>query len=100
LFQVSPWLIAVVVILVSAFFAFVVHRVIRIHRRQAYTGREELVGKTGVVKATLDPEGMVLFKGELWTAGSERGKVKLGEEVIITKVEGLKLYVKKIRKRR
>jgi len=100
LFQVSPWLIAVVVILVAAFFAFVVHRVIRIHRRQAYTGREELVGKTGVVKATLDPEGMVLFKGELWTAVSERGKVKLGEEVIITKVEGLKLYVKKIRKRR
>jgi membrane-bound serine protease (ClpP class) len=95
LFQISPWLIATVVILVAASVAFVVHRVIRAHRRQAYTGREELVGKTAVVRATLDPEGMVLFKGEHWTAVSEKGRVKPGEEVIITRVEGLKLYVTK-----
>jgi len=95
LFQISPWLIATVVILVAAFVAFVIQRVIRVHRRQAYTGREELVGKTAVVRAALDPEGMVLFKGELWTALSEKGRVKPGEEVIITRVEGLKLYVTK-----
>jgi len=95
LFQISPWLIATVVVLVAAFFAFVIQRVIRVHRRQAYTGREELVGKTAVVKSALDPEGMVLFKGELWTAVSEKGRVRPGEEVIITRVEGLKLYVTK-----
>lgn len=93
LFQISPWLIAIVVILVAGFFAFVIQRVIRVHHRQAYTGREELVGKTAVVRVALDPEGMVLFKGELWTALSEKGRVKPGEEVIITRVEGLKLYV-------
>ena len=53
------------------------------------------MGKTAVVKVALDPEGMVLFKGELWTALSEKGRVKPGEEVIITRVEGLKLYVTK-----
>jgi membrane-bound serine protease (ClpP class) len=95
LFQISPWLIATVVILVAASVAFVVHRVIRAHRRQAYTGQEELVGKTAVVRAALDPEGIVLFKGERWTAVSEKGRVKPGEEVIITRVEGLKLYVTK-----
>jgi membrane-bound serine protease (ClpP class) len=98
LFQISPWLIATVVILVAAAVAFVVHRIIRAHRRQAYTGQEELVGKTAVVRATLDPEGMVLFKGEHWTAVSEKGRVKPGEEVIITRVEGLRLYVTKKRK--
>ncbi len=100
LFQISPWLIATVVILVAAFFGFVVNRVIRAHRRQAYTGREELVGKTAIVQVALDPEGMVLFKGERWTAVSKRGRLKPGEEVIITKVEGLKLYVTKKGKRR
>jgi len=95
LFQISPWLIAVVVILVVAFFAFAIQRIIRAHRRQAYTGREELVGKTAIVKVALEPEGMVLFKGERWTAISEKGRVKPGEEVIITKVDGLKLYVTK-----
>jgi membrane-bound serine protease (ClpP class) len=93
LFQVDPWLIATVVILVAAFFAFVIQRVIRIYRRQAATGKEELMGKTAVVKVALEPEGTVLFKGERWTAVSEKGRVKPGEEVIITKVDGLKLYV-------
>jgi len=95
LFQIDPWLIAVVVILVVAFFAFAIQRIIRAHRRQAYTGREELIGKIAIVKVALEPEGMVFFKGERWTAISEKGRVKPGEEVIITKVDGLKLYVVK-----
>ncbi len=96
LFTVDPWLIAVVVILVAGFFAFVIQRIIRTYRRQAYTGREELVGKTAVVQVDLDPEGIVLFKGERWTAVSQKkGGVKAGEEVVITRVEGLKLYVNK-----
>jgi membrane-bound serine protease (ClpP class) len=99
LFQIDWWLIATVVILFAAFFAFVIQRVIRAHRRQAFTGREELVGKTAVVKVALNPEGMVLFKGELWTAVSEKGRVKPGEEVIITRVDGLKLYVTKKEKK-
>ncbi|MDH5696857.1 MAG: nodulation protein NfeD, partial [Dehalococcoidia bacterium] len=95
LFQVSPWLIATITIIIVAFFVFAVQRVIRAHRRQASTGREELTGKIATVKRALEPEGMVLFKGELWTAVSESGRVEPGEEVIINKVDSLKLYVSK-----
>lgn len=95
LFQVNPWLIATVVIMVTALFAFVINRVIGAHRRQAKTGREELVGKTAVVKQALEPEGLVFFKGERWAAISEKGRIKPGEEVIITRVDGLILYVTK-----
>jgi len=91
--QVSPWLIAVVTIVVAAFFAFVISRIVRTYRRQAYTGREELVGKTALAKTDLEPEGIVFFKGERWMAIVEKGKVKAGEEVTIIRVEGLKLYV-------
>ena len=93
MFQVSPWLIAAVVIIIAAFFAFAISRIIRTHRRQASTGREELIGKTALVKVALEPEGTVLFKGERWRAISEEGRVEPGETVIITKVDGLKLYV-------
>jgi len=93
LFTVNPWLIAAVVIMVAGFFAFVIQKVVRSRRRQAATGREELIGKTAVVKIALAPEGEVFFKGELWTAVSEKGRVKPGEEVIINKVDGLTLYV-------
>ena len=95
LFQVNPWLIAAVAVIIAALFAFVISRVIRAQRRQAATGREELIGKTAVVKVALEPEGTVLFKGERWAAVSEKGRVKPGVEVIITKVDGLKLWVTK-----
>jgi membrane-bound serine protease (ClpP class) len=97
--QVSPWLVGVMAAVVVAVFAFVITRIVGAHRRQAYTGREELVGKTAVAKSALEPEGIVLFKGERWTAVAEKGKVKPGEEVTITKVDGLKLYVTKKRTR-
>ena len=93
MFSIDPWLIAMVVIIIAALFAFIVSRVIGAQRRQASTGREELVGKTAIVKAALEPEGTVLFKGERWTAISEKGRVEPGEEVLITKVDGLQLYV-------
>jgi membrane-bound serine protease (ClpP class) len=97
--QVSPWLVGIMAAVVAAVFAFVITRIVGAHRRQAYTGREELVGKTAVAKSSLEPEGIVLFKGERWTATAEKGKVKPGEEVTITKVDGLKLYVTKKRTR-
>ena len=93
MFQVNPWLIATVVIIVTTLFAFVINRVVGAHRRQAKTGREELVGKTALVKQALEPEGTIFFKGERWTAISEKGRIKPGEEVIITKVDGLILHV-------
>jgi len=93
LFQVNPWLITTVAVIIAALFAFVISRVIRAHRRQASTGREELIGKTAVVKVALEPEGTVFYKGERWAATSDKGRVEPGEAVIITKVDGLKLYV-------
>jgi len=93
MFEVDRGLIAVVTILIAAFFAFILQRVIRAHRRQAATGREGLIGKPAVVKVALDPEGMVLFKGERWTAVSETGRIEPGKEVIITGVDGLILQV-------
>ncbi len=94
-FQVDWWLIAIVVICIIAFLAFVVNRGIRAHRRQASAGREELIGKIAEVKIALEPKGIVFIQGERWTAISETGQIKPGEEVIITKVDGLKLWVTK-----
>ncbi len=93
LFRVDPWLIAAVTISLTAVFAFVINRAIRAHRKQAATGREELIGKRAVVKEALDPEGTVFYKGELWAAISEKGRIEADEEVIITTMDGLILNV-------
>jgi len=94
-FQMNPWLITIVVIGIVAFLAVSIIWGIRAHHHQALAGREELVGKTAVVKIALEPKGVVFVEGERWTAISETGRVEPEEEVIITRVDGLKLWVTK-----
>ena len=87
------WLIVIVAIIVITSSVFVVNLAIRAHRRQISAGREDLVGKAAVVKIALEPQGVVFVEGERWTAVSEKGRVESEEEVIITKVDRLKLRV-------
>jgi len=91
----DAWLIVVIAICVAALIAFVVQRVVRAHQKQVSAGREELVGRTAEVETDLNPKGIVLIEGERWAAILEKGRVKPGEEVIVTKVDGLKLRVVK-----
>jgi membrane-bound serine protease (ClpP class) len=93
--EVSPGLIAGVAVGFTAFAVFVVGAIIRGQRRRKATGAEGMIATTAIAKTPLDPTGTVLAQGELWTATSEGGKVTPGEEVIITKVEALKLWVTK-----
>ncbi len=93
--EVSPGLIAGVAVGFTAFAVFVVGAIIRGQRRRKATGAEGMIGTIAIAKTPLDPTGTVRAQGELWTAASEGGRVAPGEEVIITKVEALKLWVTK-----
>ncbi len=95
LFQPDPWVIPTIAAVISSITAVIIYRVVRTHRRQPTTGREELKGKIATVRRALTPEGTVFYKGELWTAILDEGEAQPGEEVIITKTEGLKVYVTK-----
>jgi membrane-bound serine protease (ClpP class) len=98
--EVNRGLIAGVTIIVAAFVVFVVGAVVRGQRRRAATGAEALVGKIAVAKTPLEPKGTVLVEGEHWAAVVDKGRVESGEEVTVTKVEGLKLMVTKKTQRR
>jgi len=91
--QIGPWSIVIVVIGTVAFLAFAIIYGIRAHRQQASAGREELIGKTAEASSVINPKGTVFIQGEHWAAISDKGRVESGEEVIITKVEGLKLWI-------
>jgi len=93
--EVNRGLIAGVTAGVTAFAVFVVGAIVRGQRRRKATGAEGMIGKTAIARTPLDPTGTVLAEGELWTAISEAGRVARGEQVIITKVEELKLWVVK-----
>ena len=95
MFGLAPWLIAIVVIGVIAFLVLAIVWGIRAHRHKVAAGREELIGRIAEVKVALKPKGIVFLEGEHWAAVSDTGHVKPGEEVIVTKVDGLKLWVTK-----
>ena len=93
--QIDLWLIILVIVAVVAFLAFAIVYGIRAHQQQVSAGREELIGKVAEVTAAMEPKGTVHISGEQWTAILDKGRAEPGEEVLITKVEGLKLRVTK-----
>jgi membrane-bound serine protease (ClpP class) len=87
--------IIVAIIFAVAFIIFVIYAIVKGQRRKLSAGIEEMIGKEAVVRTTLNPKGTVLAEGELWTAIAEDSTIESGEEVIIAKTEGLKLWVTK-----
>lgn len=94
-YQIDWWLIAVIIIILGGFVAFAATSVVKTYKKHASTGKEDLIGNIALVKEVLAPEGTVLFQGELWAALSESGNIEIGEEVLISRVDGLKLIVTK-----
>ena len=91
----DPWLIAIIVASLAIFLALAIIWGLRAHRQQISAGREELIGMIAEVETAVAPRGTVFIQGERWTAISEKGRMEPGEEVIITKVDGLKMWVTK-----
>ncbi len=96
--QVNRGLIAGVAIGLGAFFLFIVAAAVRGQKRRPVTGREGLIGEIGVATSPLEPDGMVSVVGERWAATATGGPVQAGEEVVVTKVEGLRVTVTKRQK--
>jgi membrane-bound serine protease (ClpP class) len=81
-------------VLTGGFFMVVTALVIRTHRSKVRSGEQGLIGEKGIVKQTLDPEGLVFVHGELWKAVSAE-KILINEKVVVEGVDGLVLKVKK-----
>lgn len=87
--------IIVAVVLAIAFGILVIFAIIKGRRRKIATGTGNMIGKAAIAQTALAPKGTVLAEGELWTAIAEGSSIERDEEVIITKVAGLKLLVTK-----
>jgi membrane-bound serine protease (ClpP class) len=93
LFNIQPWLIILMDVTIAGVSYFVITQVVKAQQRKVTTGKEEVIGKTAEVKATLNPRGLISLNGELWTAISDSGKIEPGEEVVIKQIDGIILHV-------
>ncbi len=95
--QISMVAIGAVTFTLLGFFLVVVAAVLRSRRRKVVTGREGLIGATGIVRRDIEPgrSGIVLVQGELWQAVAPDGRLSHGEHVVVQSLEGLLLTVRR-----
>jgi membrane-bound serine protease (ClpP class) len=95
-FRVSWWVILPTIGATSGILLFVVAAGLRVLRARSPLGAPALVGRTGIARSPLTPEGQVLVQGELWRAIARGGPVEAGAQVRVAGVEGLTLTVEKV----
>jgi membrane-bound ClpP family serine protease len=90
------WVLVLIICLGMGSFVFIMHRaIIPSLLRKKSTGREGMIGMTGTVTETLEPEGTVKVKDEYWSARSVGGSIGAGEEIEVVGITGLKLEVRR-----
>lgn len=91
------WRIALtIVIFTAAFFVFALGMAIKTRMSQPTTGKEGLIGERGIAITKISPEGSVKLHGEIWNASSNED-IKKGDKIRVVKVEGLEVYVEKLK---
>lgn len=71
-----------------------------IHRARIQSGREALCGRIGIVRQWDEPVGQVFVDGALWRAqhdwlGREHDRLLEGDRVVVERVNGLTLVVRR-----
>ncbi|HUV03316.1 MAG TPA: nodulation protein NfeD [Desulfobacteria bacterium] len=81
----------------AAFFFFAMGAVLKLRKRRAQVGGEELIGRVTKAETEInEDEGTVKLRGEIWNARTAAGdRISEGEKVEIIDRDGLTLIVKR-----
>jgi membrane protein implicated in regulation of membrane protease activity len=64
-------------------------------KRKVRTGPEGMIDKEAMAVEDIDPNGIVRFHGEIWSARTKGTNVCKGDKVKIRAIKGMILYVEK-----
>lgn len=84
------------VVIISAFFIFIIFFGIKAQFGKRKTGIDALIGMRGISMETLSPEGRVRINGEFWNAIAEEGAIAPKTEIEVVAVNEFKLTVKAV----
>jgi len=92
-------LVVPVALVLAGLVAVGARKALAVSRRRALGGADGLVGRVGVVRRDVGPEGDVFVDGELWRARRSwvdaEAVLQTGEHVVVEKVQGLTLSVRR-----
>jgi len=90
--RVQLWTALAVSIPLGMITVFLMTIALKARRNKVVTGIEGLIGEIGTAQTVLSPSGKVFIHGELWDATAS-GEVGVGQNVVVEKVDGLRLRV-------
>ena len=91
----SPGVIIAVVVVLAIWILVLYRIILSLVRRKQVGGREGMIGLRGKVVTPLAPDGVVKVRGELWKASCRNDNIGSQEEVIVVRVDGLRLLVER-----
>jgi len=91
--QIPMTTIFAIIAVVGAFVVILGALLARDLRRRKRTGREGIVGETGIAKTRIAASGKIFVHGEIWDACADGGPIAEGESVVVKGVRGLLLVV-------
>ncbi len=94
--RVPPMVIVPTALTIAAFCVLAMRLAMLAHRAVVATGVEAMPTEIGQVTETIDPDGKVFVRGEIWNAASIAGPIAAGQRVRIVKVDELHLTVEPI----
>lgn len=98
---VSPFVIALTVVVSYGYYQYVLLPVLRNALDKPVEDKDTLIiGKTGRVVKALNPIGTVNVESELWTAEALDGHIASGERVVVVQRNGLQLMVESTKRKR
>lgn len=95
--SVSPWVVFGSAITMGGFFFFLLGAAVRGRKYPVISGKEALIGASGIATSDLNPNGMVRVRGEEWTANTDGATIQKGDQVKVVAIEGLTMKVEKIK---
>ncbi len=94
--KVSWEVIMLVVVVVVAFVVFILTLGIKAQFKRVLSGREGMIGETGVARTDIDTSGGTVFvHGEYWNAVSDT-PIKKGSKIKVLQVQGVVLKVSEV----
>jgi membrane-bound serine protease (ClpP class) len=87
--RLSGWLVALATVSALVFFVLVLTVVLRAQAGPEGTAVDDLIGRPGIVRSVLNPEGHVFIDGALWRARwTGEGRAAVGTPVAVRAVDG------------
>ncbi len=88
--------IGITLIVVALIIIVIVSMGVKAQFRRIKTGKEALIGASGIAITDLKPKGEVRVMGEFWEAIAQNGEIAAGQAVEVVGMEGMFLVVKPV----